>query len=86
MATRPRVVGFLRGVTEGAAIGAIGVVAALLTELDLGQWNIALPVIMLGARTLEGFVDDRIDPTVQRGRLGGTPAEVRRLEPAEEAH
>lgn len=73
MPTKPAVVGFLRGVLEGVLIAALGVLVAAVSELDFGEWNIVLPVVLLGARTVEGIIDHKVDPTRQRGRLGGGP-------------
>lgn len=75
MGTKPAVVGFLRGVIEGVLIAALGVVVAAVTALDLGEWNVVLPVVVTLARTVEGWIDQRVDPTKQRGLLGGRPAE-----------
>lgn len=73
--TRPALVGLARGAAEAAAIAALGVLVAWLGIVDLGPWNFALPSMLLGVRALEGVADDYIDPSVQRGRLGGTPAD-----------
>lgn len=75
MGTKPAVVGFLRGVIEGVLIAALGVVVAAVTALDLGEWNVVLPVVVTLARTVEGWIDQHVDPTEQRGLLGGRPAE-----------
>lgn len=71
---RPRVVAFLRGAAEAAALAIIGVAAAALTDLDGGDLAPWAPIGLLALRQIEGFVDDVIDPSHQRV-LGGRPAD-----------
>lgn len=74
MPTSPAVVGFIRGLIEGVVIAALVAVVAALADLpaDLVPYAGALVALI---RTVEGIADAKIDPTRQRGVLGGKPAE-----------
>lgn len=75
MPTKPVIVALVRGVIEAAVITAIGGVIVWLGAVDLGTLAPFAPIAILALRALEGIADQRIDPTVQRGPLGGAPAE-----------
>lgn len=69
----PAVVGFVRGLIEAAILAAIvGVANALDADLpsELAPYGAALVALL---RTIEGVVDARLDPSRQRGVLGGGP-------------
>lgn len=74
MPTSPAVVGFVRGLIEGVVIAALAALVAGIADLpaDLAPYAGALVALV---RTVEGIADRRIDPTKQRGVLGGKPAE-----------
>jgi hypothetical protein len=72
--TAPALVGLLRGAAEAAAVAAVGVVVDWLTTADLGDYAVWAAPAVLVLRTVEGIADQRIDPTKQRGRLGGSNA------------
>jgi hypothetical protein len=76
MPTKPVIVGFFRGIAEAAAITGIGLLVSWLTTADLNELSAFVPAAVLGLRTLEGVADQRIDPTTQRGVLGGKPADL----------
>lgn len=73
MPTSPVVVGLIRGVIEAALIAALEVVAAAVLGADLGPYAAAAPLIVYAIRQGEAIVDQRVDPTKQRGPLGGAP-------------
>lgn len=73
--TRPLAVAAARGILEAAAIAAIGAAYLWLGSADLGDsWAHWAPVGMLVLRTLEGWADENIDTTKERGTLGRTLA------------
>ena len=72
--TAPVLVALLRGLLEAVVLGAIGAVYVFVTDQDFGSLNVLVPAALAGLRTLEGIADQRIDPTKQRGRLGGSNA------------
>lgn len=76
MPTKPAVVALIRGVIEAAVIAAIGGAIVWLGSVDLGTLAPLAPIAVLALRAFEGIVDQVIDPTVQRGVLGGAPASV----------
>lgn len=72
---KPAVVGALRGAIEAGVVAAIGFLAATVNAFEApDQWKWVIPGVIFGLRTAEGFVDQKIDPSVQRGKLGGGPA------------
>lgn len=73
MPTRPAVVALVRGVLEAAVLAGLGALTVWLTSADLGQLAPWSPVALLALRQIEGLADERIDPSVQRGPLGGKP-------------
>lgn len=76
MPTKPSIVALVRGVIEAAVITAIGGAIVWLGSVDLGTLAPFAPIAVLALRALEGIADQAIDPTVQRGVLGGAPASV----------
>ena len=74
MAVSPTVVGAARGALEAAAIAAVGVAVVALGEVEAAELVPFVPAALLALRTIEGIIDDNIDPTKQRGVLGGTPS------------
>ena len=75
MPTRPVVVAFLRGLLEAVVLAVLGFLIVSLSEVDGGELAPWAPIGLLVLRQLEGLADERIDPTKQRGPLGGAPAE-----------
>lgn len=73
--TRPAVVAMLRGLIEAALLAAVAGLIVWLSSTDLGDlaWAAAPGVLVL--RAAEGWIDEHIDPTAQRGPLGGTSIE-----------
>lgn len=71
---KPAAVGLRRGSLEALASAVLIAVAHWLGDVDLGSAGPWLPVLILAIRTAEGLLDQRADPTPQRGHLGGGPA------------
>lgn len=69
----PTLVALFRGIIEAVVLAVLGVLISLLTSADLGQLAPMAPVGLLVLRQAEGIFDQRIDPTAQRGVLGGAP-------------
>ena len=70
----PAVVGFVRGLIEAAVLAAVvGLSNALGADLptELAAYGAAGMALL---RTVEGVLDAKIDPSRQRGVLGGVPA------------
>ena len=72
---RPWFIGTARGIAEGAALFVLFALSAAVSGPDVpdavASWA---PIIFAVVRSAEGFVDDRIDPTVRRGPFrGDTP-------------
>lgn len=63
---RPLTIGAARGVLEALVLGAIAGVVAWVGNVDLGEWAVFAPGILFLLRTLEGWVDDRVDPSTDR--------------------
>jgi hypothetical protein len=72
--TRPVVVAAARGVIEAIVLAVIAGAVMFLGSVDLGTLAPYAPAAFLALRVIEGKVDETIDPTRQRGTLGGTPA------------
>jgi hypothetical protein len=66
----PALVALVRGIIEAAALTAIGAVITWASSADLGTLAPWAPIGLLALRQLEGIVDQKIDPSVQRV-LGG---------------
>lgn len=71
----PLMVGIARGVLEAVVLAAITAVIASITELG-GEALWVSPVIAV-IRSIEGAVDNSIDPTKERRLLGGGKARRR---------
>lgn len=70
----PAIVGFVRGLIEAIILaGLVGAANALDADLpvELAPYGAAAIALL---RTIEGVIDSRIDPSRQRGVLGGAPA------------
>lgn len=82
MPTKPAVVALLRGLIEAALLAATG---GLLVWMEATNWGdlapFAIPAV-LAVRAGEGLIDQKIDPTTQRGKLGGAPS-IPYAEPSE---
>lgn len=68
----PWLVALVRGLLEAAVLAVIGAAIVALGEVTAGDLAPWAPVGILALRSLEGIADQRIDPTRQRGTLGGT--------------
>lgn len=76
MPTKPSIVALARGVIEAAVITAIGGAITWIGSVDLGTLAPFAPIAVLALRAAEGIVDQIIDPSVQRGVLGGAPVQA----------
>jgi hypothetical protein len=65
----PALVGIVRGVVEAAVLAAITAIIAALSGLN-GEAAVYAPIAVALLRSLEGFVDHKIDPTQQRTLFG----------------
>lgn len=71
----PAAVAFFRGLLEAILLAIIAVIIDFLTSADIRDLAPYSPIALLLLRQAEGIVDQRIDPTVQRGVLGGAPVD-----------
>lgn len=69
----PTLVAFFRGLVEAILLAIIAIIIDFLTSADIRDLAPYSPIALLLLRQAEGIVDQRIDPTVQRGVLGGAP-------------
>lgn len=67
----PALVATLRGLLEAAVLAVLGAVVVAVGDVTTGALAPWAPVALLALRQVEGFIDQRIDPTVQRGLGGG---------------
>ncbi len=73
-AARPWLIGTARGILEALVLLACFLAIQALGAADVPDSLTAwAPIIIAAVRSLEGFADDRIDPTVRRGPLRGDP-------------
>lgn len=72
--TRPMIVAVARGILEAVAVAIIATLYAAVVDGSLSLPAQLSPLAVLGLRTLEGVVDERIDPDKERGRLGSALA------------
>lgn len=70
----PWLVALFRGLLEAALLAAVAALIVWLGEADLGDLAPWAPIAVLALRQAEGIIDERVDPTRQRGPLGGRPA------------
>lgn len=73
---RPWAVGTARGVAEVAVLAALAALVQNLTTADVPasveSW---VPFVLISVRSVEGWIDDRIDPTRNRALLKGGKAQ-----------
>ena len=63
----PRLVAAARGVLEAAILAALGAIAYYINGDSLpAQWAPLAPLLWWGIRALEGYVDHKLDPKVDR--------------------
>lgn len=74
MPTSPAVVAFLRGLLEAVVLAVLGFLIVALGDVEGGDLAPWAPIGLLALRQLEGLADEKIDPTKQRGPLGGAPS------------
>lgn len=65
----PAVVSHFRAIIEVGVMAAIGVAIKETTELDWREYAVFTPAVLWGLRFVEGFADQVIDPTQNRGSL-----------------
>lgn len=68
---RPALVALARAALEAAVLAVVGVLIVALGDVSTGDLAPWAPIGVLVLRQLEGLADEYIDPTRQRGPLGG---------------
>lgn len=70
----PLTVSIVRGVAEAVVLALIAALVVALGDVSAGSLAPYAPIGLLVLRTLEGVVDNKLDPGVKR--LSGAPAEL----------
>ena len=67
----PLAVGILRGIAEAAVLAALSVVIVAVGDVEAGTLGIYGPLLVAVIRSVEGAIDNKLDPGVKR--LSGAP-------------